>query len=312
MAHSRVLITGSQGFVGAHVAELIAREEPSWDVVRLGGRRTSGADRSVDISNSEAVAAAIFEIRPTKVVHLASVTTVREAVDAPRETWAINLGGTLNVYWSLADYCPDAHLLLASSAEVYGARSHLVALDENTPIAPDNPYAASKASAELAVRQRGIGNLKTTVARPFTHVGPGQSDRFALSAFASQIVAIERRLAEPVLRVGSLDDYRDITDVRDVARAYLSILRNEDAASGQTYNIAFGVSHRMGDLLEALLRLTPATIRIETDPQRIRDRGVSYTLGDSSKAAKNLGWKPEISIEQTLRDILGYWRERPA
>lgn len=305
MSEERVLVTGAAGFVGRHLTRDIEARHPDWRLFRASGPNDPACDANYQIQDGEETLRIIKEFRPTKVVHLAAVTTVRATIADPRLAWDINLYGTLHIALGMQKYCPGGQLLLISSAEIYGTFTEEIAVDESFPILPLSPYAASKASAELLIQQVAHAGLVGTIARPFTHAGPGQSDRFAFPAFAKQIAAIEKGKAEPVLKVGNLNDYRDITDVRDIVDGYIRLLeRSADIPNGTIVNLSSGKSHRMGDLLDMMLAQSATPIRVEVDPSRLRQVGFTRTLGDASKAARLLDWRPRIPIEQTLRDIL--------
>jgi GDP-4-dehydro-6-deoxy-D-mannose reductase len=179
---------------------------------------------------------------------------------------------------------------------------------EDHPLGPASPYGVSKLAQEmLALRAH---ELPVVVARPFNHAGPRQDDTFATSSFGLQIAEIEAGLREPVLRVGNLSARRDITDVRDVVRAYRLLV--ERGQPGRVYNVCSGHAYRVGDLLDALVGMSDVAIRVETDPARLRPSDNPIVLGDHSRVTAETGWSPEIPIETTLRDLLAYCRERTA
>ena len=177
------------------------------------------------------------------------------------------------------------------------------ALTEDDPLAPVGPYAVSKLAQEMATARSGLDVVLT---RSFNHAGPRQDDSYVTSAFARQIADIERGTAEPVLRVGNLDARRDVTDVRDVVRAYRAL-----ASSGRPhtpYNVCRGQAYRVGDLLEILLSLASVAVDVQTDPARLRPSDNPVVLGSHDRLTRDTGWMPAIAIEQTLADILDYWR----
>jgi GDP-4-dehydro-6-deoxy-D-mannose reductase len=264
--------------------------------------------------NSDAVAALIAARRPAAVVHLAAVSAVGRSVHSPRQTWDVNLGGTLNLVLALQAHAPDAHLLFVSSAEVYGETfAEGRPLREDEPLRPLNPYAASKAAAEVLVGQAARAGLFATIARPFNHTGPGQSADFVVPAFAAQIAAAEAGLAPPVVRVGDLEPTRDFLDVRDVADAYVRILeRRRELPNGAVLNIASERSYRIGDVLQELLHLSKASIAVEVDQARLRPNAIMSVAGDASKARKLLGWEPALVLVETLRAVLDSARAQTA
>src|SRR5690606_30908938 len=174
-------------------------------------------------------------------------------------------------------------------------------------LGPSNPYGLSKlAQDQLALRAALEEGFDVVVARPFNHIGPEQLPGFAVSSFARQIARIELGLDPPTLRVGNLEARRDITDVRDVVRAYVRIM--ESGTPGRAYNVCSGRSWRVRDLLHELLHFSAAEIEVEIDPARFRPNDVPTVQGDGSRIRSELGWTPEIPVERTLLDTLAWWR----
>ena len=239
------------------------------------------------------------------VVHLAAVAAVTASFRDPRLAWRVNLGGTLNLVLALQKHAPKAHLLFVSSAEVYGEGldSH-GATDESALLRPVNPYAASKAAADILVRQSAAAGLSATVVRPFNHIGPGQGEAFVAPNFAGQIVRIEAGLQAPLIEVGSLDDERDFLDVADVVDAYRLLLeRRSDPAARNLFNVASGAPVRIGDLLERLLSLAGLKIEVRVDPSRIRSTPTRRVVGDASRL-RGLGWRPTRTLDESLLAVL--------
>lgn len=303
---ARVLLTGGQGFVGSRLRALLGVRHPSWTL--LAPSRRPGADDApvLDVTDPESVNAAIADFHPDIVVHLAAVTTVNAAMQAPREAWRVNFDGAFNVVMALRDFAPKAHLLFISSAEVYGASLRRGGLTgEDALLQPLHPYAASKASADILVRQSAATGLSATVMRPFNHIGPGQAEAFMAPSFAGQIARIEAGLQEPVLSVGSLDDERDFLDVQDVVRAYADVLDSRATLEpGEVFNVASGKAVRIGDVLEILLSQARVPIEVRLDASRLRSAPMSRIVGDASHLREKLHWRPEISLEDTLSRIL--------
>lgn len=303
---ARVLLTGGRGFVGSRLKAFLAARHPSWTL--LAPSSVSGDDNGpiLDVTDPESVNAAIADFRPDIVVHLAAVTTVNAAMRAPRDAWRVNLDGTLNVVMALQHYVPQAHLLFISSAEVYGASLRRDGLTgEDALLQPLNPYAASKASADILVRQSTATGLSATVMRPFNHIGPGQAEAFVAPSFAGQIARIEAGLQEPVLSVGSLDDERDFLDVQDVVRAYADALDvRATLEPGEVFNVASGKAVRIGEVLDILLSQARVPIEVRVDPSRLRSAVTPRVVGDATRLREKLHWAPEIPLEDTLSRIL--------
>jgi GDP-4-dehydro-6-deoxy-D-mannose reductase len=294
-----VLITGAGGFVGGHLTAALKANHPDWTQDAPGGAV------GVDVTDPDAVGRWIGESQPDMVVHLAAVAAVTASVKDPRLAWRVNLDGVLNVVLALQEYAPAAHLLFVSSAEVYGQSLNTgLPVNEDALLQPVNPYAASKASADILVRQAMAAGLSATVARPFNHTGPGQSEAFVAPNFAAQIARIEAGIQAPVIEVGSLDDERDFLDVADVVSAYLLLLerRREPAAPG-VFNVASGEPTRIGDVLEQLLSMAKVRIQVNTDPTRLRPARVPRVVGDASRI-RALGWAPTIPLVETLAAVL--------
>jgi GDP-4-dehydro-6-deoxy-D-mannose reductase len=243
----------------------------------------------------------VREARPSAVVHLAAVSSVGESWSEPGKAWLVNAVGTVNLLAAVAGERPDARVFVASTGEVYG-RADELPTSEASDVAPLSPYAASKAAAEVACSQamRGQG-LDVIVARAFQHEGPGRDERFAVGSWVSQLAQLEHE-GGGVLRVGDLTARRDITDVRDVCRAY-RLLLDRDVPPG-VYNVASGQVRAMRDVLDILLDLARCPVSVEPDPTRMRPVELPVVWGDPSKLHAATGWTPEIEIERTLQDAL--------
>ncbi|MHB8645341.1 MAG: GDP-mannose 4,6-dehydratase [Thermomicrobiales bacterium] len=305
----RVLITGATGFVGAYLVAHLAEAYPGWQVTGTTRRTADAGSRFVpcDLHDAGAVGALVARVRPEMVVHLAGQSNVPVSFNDPEATLANNIIGTLHLLDACRVHAPQARLLIVSSNEVYGPTPpEEQPLREDRPLRPINPYAVSKAAQEmLALQYAHSYNLDVVVARPFNHIGPGQTDRFVVSAFARQIVQVERGERRAV-SVGNLDTVRDFTDVRDVARAYgLLLARGE---RGGIYNIGRGTAVTVGDLLDMLCRLAPVAITIERDPARLRPSDAPVMMADTTRLRQATGWQPDISLEQSLDETLAWWR----
>jgi GDP-4-dehydro-6-deoxy-D-mannose reductase len=289
----RTLVTGADGFVGRHAVERLQAADV--EVVAFAG----------DVRNPDVCRAQVRSARPDSILHLAAIASVADAWRNPDAVSEVNVGGTRNLLAAVADEAPAARFVLVSSGEVYGdVPEDQQPIDEATPPSPPSPYAASKLEAEMIARQSSVDAV---VARPFPHIGPGQDTRFAIASFASQIAEIERG-AEPVLRVGNLDARRDLADVRDVVGAYLALLTS--ASGTGPYNVCSGRAWRIGDVLSALLALAAREIEVLPDPERLRPADIPLLLGSPAHIERDLGWRAELPLEQTLSDILTSFRER--
>jgi GDP-4-dehydro-6-deoxy-D-mannose reductase len=308
----RLLMTGGHGFVGRYLRTILAKTRPDWRLDTPPGPIDDGA--GLDITWADSVAAYVKAARPDIVVHLAAVAAVTTSARSPRHAWDVNLGGTLNLVLAMQDHAPGAHLLYVSSAEVYGASLRSGdRVTEQALLQPMNPYAASKASADILVRQAAAAGLSSTVMRPFNHTGAGQAESFVAPSFAAQIARIEAGAQPPVLFVGSLDEERDFLDVRDVVRAYaLALEARATLKAGEVFNVASGRAVRIGDLLERLLGQARMPIEVRVDPERLRPASVKTAIGDPAHLQKTLNWAPEIELDDTLAAVLDDQRRRVA
>lgn len=312
MSRSRtILITGAAGFVGGHLIARLRREMGPQDrmvAMGLSGRGPEGTIPVVaDLLDAAALTRAVAEHRPTAVMHLAAVAEPAKARAAPREAWDINLFGTMNMAMAVMKEAPEALFVAASSSEAYGQAFNEIdgPVSENAPLIPVNTYGATKAAADMLVRQLVADGLRGVRFRPFNHTGPGQSPRFVVAGFAEQIARIERGLQQPIVETGNLDAERDILDVTDVVEAYAKcLLGTAEPAPGAVYNLASGRPIRIGDLLSRLIGMATVAIETRTDPSRFRPNDIPRTWGDAGRAAQDLGWRSTISIDDTLRMVL--------
>jgi GDP-4-dehydro-6-deoxy-D-mannose reductase len=322
VSNPRILITGANGFVGRWLREELQKVLPPAariiSAFKGGGNdvaaQSQGTEVSIalDIEDEEAVAHVIMTWRPTVVIHLAAVSHVLEASASPKQTFAVNLNGTIALAWSVRKFCPEALFINIGSSEVYGS-SFIGAtkpLDEETLLAPTNVYATSKAAADLFIGQMSKNGLNAVRFRPFNHTGPGQAENFVVSGFAAQIARIEKGLQPPIIKVGNLEAQRDFTDVRDIVSAYVAaaLLPPERFKDGVILNLSSGTARRIGDILDSLLAMSQVKIQVLEDPARMRASEVSYVAGSSAKAGHLLQWSPQIPWETTLRSVLDYWR----
>jgi GDP-4-dehydro-6-deoxy-D-mannose reductase len=302
----RALVTGSEGFVGRVLSGRL--ESAGYEVLGCDSRleRPAADRRLCDIASQDSVNDLYAWAGTVDVVfHLAAVTFVPDAGRDPSGVMNVNLGGTIHL---LAGLPKDSRFVFVGSAEAYGPPLDLP-ITETHPLNPANPYAISKAACDqycaYAHRQDG---LDIVVARPFNHSGPGQSDRFVLSSFARQITRIAAGRQAPVLHVGNIDVSRDFSHVGDVVRAYEVLA--EQGVAGEAYNVCSGHAQTLRDVLAILADLASVEIDVRVDPERVRKVDVPKVVGSHAKLTEQTGWRPEISFEQLLQDLLGYWQAR--
>lgn len=313
----RVLITGTGGFVAPYLIEAL-RRACSDDVVVIATSRKGGTHpafgkiEALDVTNEAAARDMIARHQPDQVIHLAAIAAVSAALADSQNAWRVHVQGALNIAHAILDEAPDCRLLHVGSGLVYGQSARSGApLDETTLLAPVDDYAVTKAAADLALGALALRSLKVLRMRPFNHTGPGQSEAFVVPAFAMQIARIEVGLLPPIIRVGNLDAERDFLDVRDVARAYALAVRNaNDMEGGTILNVASGIAHRIGDILDQLLRLARVKITVQTDPARLRPSDLPCIIGDARRARMRLGWTPEYRFAETLAEMLDDCRAR--
>jgi GDP-4-dehydro-6-deoxy-D-mannose reductase len=314
------LITGATGFAGGHLLERLVAQRAQRAQGAHGSRvhawahrggQTPGPDASavtwasIDLLDRAAVRGALDLARPTVIYHCAGIADVSASWHAPALVLKVNVLGTHILLEALRELGLRSRVVLVGSALVY--RPGDEAIDEDHPIGPTHTYGISKLAQELTA---AASSLPTLLARPFNHAGPRQSPSYATSAFAQQIADIEAGRRAPVLHVGNLDARRDITDVRDTVRAYQALA--ESGQPGRPYNVCSGRAYSMRELLDILLSQARARVRVEVDPARLRPSDNPVILGSHARLTADTGWTPIIPIEQTLADLLDYWRRTPA
>ena len=316
----RVLITGITGFAGSHLADYILEAHPDVEIYGLVRWRSRMEnilhmqDRihlvEADLKDMVSLKKALAEIEPDRIFHLAAQSFVPTSWRCPAETFAINSIGQINLFESALELGLTPRIQIAGSSEEYGlVFPDEVPMKESNPLRPLSPYAVSKVAQDFLgyqyFKSYGLHVVRT---RGFNHTGPRRGEVFICSNFARQIVEIEKNRRDPVLYVGNLEAKRDFTDVRDTVRAYWLSLEKGEA--GEVYNIGSGTAFTAQEILDKLLAQTQAEIKIEVDPHRLRPSDVMILLSDSSKFRAATGWEPRIPFEQSLKDLLEYWRAR--
>lgn len=315
-APARVFVTGAGGFVGQHLLPLLL-EKTGWQLYSNTRADTHDVGKGgriqwvrCDLKNAEQTSAVVEQVRPHLVFHLAAQSNVQVAFREPEATFMTNVVGQLNLLNALRVSSPQARILVACSSEQYGVvRPEDIPIKEDTQFRPNNPYAVSKIAQDAQALQHFLSWGQSTIrVRAFNHIGPGQSEYFVTAAFARQIARIEAGLQEPVLLVGNLEAERDFTDVRDMVRAYL--LAIQQGQPGEVYNIGSGKGHTMQRILDALLAMSTVRVEVRPDLERMRPSDIPVLVCDATRFRDCTGWQPQIPLEQTLKDILDYWREK--
>ncbi|MBI5837959.1 MAG: GDP-mannose 4,6-dehydratase [Candidatus Eisenbacteria bacterium] len=306
----RTWVTGASGFVARHLIPALRAD--GHDVVGFGlepagpGWLDPSRYVSLDLGDTARVTAAARAHPPGAVLHLAGQSSAAASFRDPEGTFRNNLGSALGLLEGLRQAGARPRTLLVSSSEVYGPQASDRPVSEDSPPAVVSPYGASKLAAEaVGEAYRTAFGIPVVTVRPFSHTGPGQDDRFALSSFARQIAAAEREGRPGTLQVGNLDVVRDYLDVRDVVEAYRVLLERPEP--GSTVNIASGTGRRMRDLLDHMVAHARVPLVVHTDPSRLRAQDLNFMVGDAGRLAR-LGWAPRHDVTEALDGLLEWWR----
>ena len=304
------LVTGAGGFAGGHLVEHLAatrdvvgwvRSAPPTHLSEIGSWDV------VDLLDRARVRSAVGSLQPSVVFHCAGSPHVAGSWSDAATALSANVLATHHLLDALRRAGCHSRVLITGSAYVYKPTNR--PLREDDPVAPQSPYGLSKWAQEaLGLRAVVEDELDVVVARAFNHTGPRQSDRFAAPSFARQIAHIERGAAEPVIRVGNLEARRDLTDVRDVVKAYVAL--STKGLPGTVYNVASGTARSIRWWLDQLLARARVPIGVVTDPERLRPHDVPLLVGDVSRLQELTDWRPTVSTDQMLDDLLAYWRAR--
>jgi GDP-4-dehydro-6-deoxy-D-mannose reductase len=300
----RVAVTGSSGFVGSHLVPYLRSHGD--DVVTIDRTGTS----PVDVTDAAEVRQVLRSARPDAVYHLAALSHIGESWDAPETVFRINAVGALNVLRACIDAGVE-RVLVAGSADVYGAVGpEDLPLTEESPIRPVTPYGASKAAADVLALQTYLGDgLGTLRVRAFNHTGPGQGVSMLVPGLAQRIADAERTGGSKI-KVGHLDVVRDLSDVRDVVRAYRLLV--ELGTPGEAYNVCSGRGVSVQEVADAMLAMSDAPLELLVDPELVRTVDVPRLVGSPARLCAATGWEPVIPLDETLRDVLASARARVA
>jgi len=312
-----ILVTGAAGFAGSHLLELLAADRARDAATRVDivgwhrpGKKPPAVNGvrwdAVDLLDRTAVAAAIRRHEPGAVYHCAGAAHVGRAWDSVTSTFAVNVRGTHHLLDALRAASLSPVVFVPSSAMIY--RPSNEPIPEDHDLVPPNPYGLSKLAQEmLAVRALADG-IDVRIGRAFNHVGPRQDPAFAAYGFARQIAEIEAGRHEPRIVVGNLSAQREVIDVRDTVRAYRAIL--EQGSSGRPYNVSSGRAHPVGEVVGRLVAKSRVPVHVRVDASRFRPNDIPLLVGDPSRIRDEIGWTPAIPLEQTLDDMLEYWRSQ--
>jgi GDP-4-dehydro-6-deoxy-D-mannose reductase len=316
----RTLITGITGFAGSHLADyLLTRAGVEVYGIMRWRSRTENIEHlkgkvklaECDLRDPSSIREVLRNVRPDRIYHLAAQSYVAMSWVAPTETLTTNLIGEANIFEALRqEAMTDARVQLACSSEEYGlVLPGETPIKETNPLRPLSPYGVSKVAQDyLGYQYFKSYNLFIVRTRGFNHTGPRRGEVFVTSNFAKQIAEIEQQKREPIIYVGNLEAVRDWTDVRDTVRAYYLSL--EEGEPGEVYNICTGRGYKVREMLDILLSFSKVKITTQQDERRMRPSDVGLLVGDRSKFEQRTGWQPTIPFEQTMEDLLNYWRAR--
>ncbi|MBS5950343.1 MAG: GDP-mannose 4,6-dehydratase [Clostridium sp.] len=306
----KVLIIGINGFVGAHLS----------DEFKNNGYKVYGADLNISSSDDKSE---IFKLdildknnilevldisRPDYIINLAAISSVKLSWKMPQKTFDINVNGTINILEAMKELNLKSRLLLIGSSEQYGDIDYTKPVSEEEELNALNPYGISKATQEkIAKLYSRVYGIDVMMVRAFNHIGPGQGKGFVVPDFISQIVDIEKGNLEPEIKVGNLSAERDFTDVRDIVRAYRLIL--EKGNNGEVYNVGSGNAISIGAILEKIIDKSKVKVNIEMDKERFRPIDTPKIECNNRKLKNETGWNIKYSIDESLNDIVNYWRE---
>ena len=327
----KLLITGITGMVGSHLADYVlantsveivgmCRWRSPLDNVEHLVHRANENDRisfeTADLNDSFSLEKIFKKHKFDYVSHLAAQSFPKTSFDAPIDTYNTNIIGTTNLLEVIRNSDSDPVIHVCSSSEVFGrVPAHMVPINEECRFHPASPYAISKVGTDLVGQFYGEAyKQKTIITRMFTHTGPRRGDVFAESTFAKQIALIEAGLCESKVLVGNLNSMRTFADVRDAVEAYWLLLTATNVLPGETFNIGGSYSCEVGEMLNYLISLSPKKNEIEIveDPSRIRPIDADLQIPDLSKFHSRFKWHPKYSFENTMFDLLEYWRKRVA
>ncbi len=310
----KAMVIGAAGFVGKYLIdhlyevcgyEVFATKLPQED---LG--ETPATVYDLNILNKDEIVALFYEIRPDYIFHLAAQSSVSVAWNNPQLTIDVNIKGAVNVMDAVRELYYKPRVVLIGSGEEYGhIRPGETPIKEENRLDPGNIYAATKACQNMigSIYSKAY-DMELIMVRAFNHIGPRQASIFVVSDFCKQVADIEKGKKEPVMYVGNLSAERDFTDVRDVVRAYA--LLAEKGEKGETYNVGSGHAVAIREILDKIIAMSDVEIRVEIDPAKIRPVDVPIIEADITKLNQATGWMPEITLEQTIEEVLNYWRER--
>lgn len=316
-----VIVTGATGMVGSILIDYILADHPEYEIVAMRRRRSDLKNVSHlmhhpkihweigDLTDAHSLYAILRKHVPDRCFHAAAMSHVPTSWLAPAECMNTNVVGQINLFESIRDVCPECRIQICGSSEEYGlVHADEIPVRETNPLRPLSPYACSKVTQDvLGYQYTQSYGMKIVRTRAFNHSGARRHEGFSEASFSFQIAQIEKGLRKPVIYHGNLEPIRDMTNVKDVVRAYWTSL-DGGCEWGEVYNICSGNRPRIQDILDYLISLSDAHITTQADPERMRPSDVPVLIGDSTKFREATGWAPTSTWQQTVTECLDYWR----
>jgi len=307
-------VTGATGFVGNHLADLLRKTEAEFfgicfpDEPEPRKYPSEFHMHKADVRSEKEIEESVKISEPDYIFHLAAVSNVGQSWQKRKETFEVNVMGTFHLLEAVRKHASKARVLFISSSDVYGLlESYPKPLTEKDPVCPVSPYGFTKMSGENLCRfYSEIEGLDIIIARSFPHTGPGQSPDFVCSDWASQIARIEKNLSPPMIKVGNIEAERDFIDVRDVVKAYFSLIKK--GRRGHIYNVSSGRATSLKKILSMLLENSRVKIDVKRERSKLRKADIPVLVGDNRKIREEISWVPKVPMEKTLLDLLQYWR----
>ncbi len=306
---NKYIITGVAGFVGYHFVEYLKQNDKTSQIIGVDIASKIDLDiqyHQLDLNNKVELEKVIKTCAPDYIVHLASISSVGQSWQDPASCFQNNTTIMLNILEAIVKNKLKTRVLSIGSSEEYG--NGKMPLKEDMLLNPQNPYAVAKVSQEMLCRlyAQNMG-VDIVMTRSFNHIGPRQSERFVIPSFIRQLVKISQGV-ENKLFVGNIDVARDFTDVRDVVDAYYKILTSGE--SGAIYNVCSGRGYKLREIIEETAKILNIEPQIVVDESRIRPNDITYIVGDNTKLKTQLGWEQKFTLQDTLSDIIEYWKKK--
>ena len=316
-----ILVTGGTGMVGSTMVDYILAEHPEFDVVAT--RRRGSSLKNIthlldhprvhwemgDLLDRESLTRILTAFKPERCFHTAGMSHVPTSWRAPQDCMQVNVIGQINLFEAIREICPECRIQICGSSEEYGlVLPHEVPIKETNQLRPLSPYGCSKITQDMLGYQYAQGYKMNIVrTRAFNHSGARRHEDFSEAAFSIQIARIEQGIHEPVIEHGNLDAIRDMTNVKDVVRAYWISLDGQ-CEWGEVYNICSGNGPRVQEMLAYLISLTDAEITLKENPKLMRPSDIPVLIGDHTRFRQATGWEPTYSWQETVAECLEYWR----